>query len=43
MSKDLTIVRTEEKILFSHFQEVLREWIQVTILNDLGASIEANV
>jgi alpha-mannosidase len=43
MSNNLTIVRTEEKIFFSHFQGVLREWIQVTILNDLGISIEATV
>ncbi len=43
MSNNLTIVHTEETIFFSHFQGVLRQWIQVTILNGLGASTPAAV
>ena len=43
MSDDLTIIRTDETIFFSHYQGVLREWIQVTLLNGLGESVAAEV
>ena len=43
MSNNLIIVQTEETIFFSHFQGVLRQWIQVTIKNDLGANLDAKV
>ena len=43
MSNHLSIVHTEETIFFSHFQGVLRQWIQVTIHNDLSANTAAQV
>ncbi len=43
MTNNLTIVHTEETIFFSHFQDVLRQWVQVTILNDLGPDTPAAV
>jgi alpha-mannosidase len=41
MSNNLTIINAQETIFFSHFQDVLRQWIQVTILNPQEAGLQA--